>query len=366
MKVEKILLLMDNSRDSNWGSQATTAMLIELLKKRFGGAEVRGVPRTKCRPHGNLRRSACTWLAPQLVSSGGPCWVLDALAREWIDDFEWADFVVVNGEGTMHPQPQAIRWITSIVALARKFKKPYWVVNCSIQCIGDKTQPLFEVFFKESSYVAVREVESHRELSSLGVLATLAADCAFLAGPSSESEAREILQRVGVTGPFAVMTGSASVRKWPIEHQREVVAFLKAQGMAVLYSHSDIKDEENRRQISLVLPAVSHRDTTYQQLIAIQSLAQVLVGGRFHPTIFAAKYGIPFVALQSNTHKMSGLMEMLGCQELLHQFSDLAQVIPTVKRVLSSRDEWSKRLVAASVPLIDAAKLNVSGLNQLP
>jgi hypothetical protein len=138
MATERILLLMDNRADSNWGSQATTSALVMLLNARFPGAEVRGVPRSACRPENGIKRS----LATALVQKGSR-WALDALTRSWKQDFEWADLVVVNGEGTLHPQPQALRWVCSVTQLAHQMDKPYWVVNCSLKCKGDPSERLF-------------------------------------------------------------------------------------------------------------------------------------------------------------------------------------------------------------------------------
>ena len=91
----------------------------------------------------------------------------------------------------------------------------------------------------------------------------------------------------------------------------------------------------------------------------MQSLAQILVGGRFHPTILAALVGTPFVAVPSNTHKMAGLMEMLGAQGLLCDFASLDRVVPTINKVLDDRGFWSERLKEAAAECAKLAPLNV-------
>lgn len=352
MSVARILLLMDNRGDSNWGSQATTNALATLLQTRFPGAELCGLPRSACRPEGQIKRSLATWLVQR-----GSSWAVDALSAGWRDQFEWADLVVVNGEGTLHPQPQALRWICTVTALAKRYHKPYWIVNCSLKCLGDPTQALFAEFFKGAEHVAAREPVSCREMLALTPTAIQAADCAWLTTPAPEHEARAILASAGIEGRFAVMTGSASVHKWPIEHQKAVVDALKSRGLDVVYTFSDKKDEGIAEQLGL--KQVTHKEADYRQLTTIQSLAEIVVGGRFHPTILSALVGTPFVAVPSNTHKMAGVMEMLGTPELLCDFAALDKVVPTINDVLDARIEWAERLFKKAKEIAPLAHHNV-------
>ncbi len=354
MATDRILVLMDNRADTNWGSQATTTALVRLLSSRFPGAEIRGVSRSACRPENAIKRT----LATALVQKGSR-WALDALTQPWRQDFEWADLVVVNGEGTLHPQPQALRWICSVTQMARLHKKPLWVVNCSLKCRGDKTEPLFAAFFKQAEHVAAREPVSFREMLAIGASAVQAADCAWLTDPAPVEDARTVVSNAGVIGDFAVMTGSASVQKWPVAHQASVIAALRARGLDILYTHSDRRDVTNLAAVGLQLPVVTHREASFQQLTAIQGLAKIVVGGRFHPTILAALVGTPFVAVPSNTHKMSGLMEMLDAHELLCDFSSLDKVIPTINSVLDEREKWSTHLSTRARGIAPLAQKNV-------
>jgi polysaccharide pyruvyl transferase WcaK-like protein len=349
----RILLLMDNRGDSNWGSQATTNALVSLLQTRFPSAELRGVPRSACRPSGQLAR----WLATSLVQRGSS-WALDRLTESWRADFEWADLVVVNGEGTLHPQPQAVRWACAVTGLAKRYSRPYWVVNCSLRCVGDPSERVFRDFLSGAEHVAAREPASFREMESLGARAVQAADCAWLTEPAPIEEARAIVARAGIEGDFAVMTGSASVHKWPIGHQKKVIETLNWLGLRVLNMHSDRKDEEN---VARLCPehVVSHKEASYRQMTAVQSLAHIVVGGRFHPTILAALVGTPFVAVPSNTHKMGGLMEMLDAEELLCDFASLEKVVPTIERVLGEREKWASHLSTRSRDVAPLAHLNV-------
>jgi polysaccharide pyruvyl transferase WcaK-like protein len=193
---------------------------------------------------------------------------------------------------------------------------------------------------------------------AIGANAVQAADCAWLTQPGSVEQARSILAKAGVEGKFAVMTGSASVHKWPVEHQKAVVQTLCDRGMSVLYTYSDRKDEPVSRALGTE-HVVTDRESSFAQLTTIQSLAEIVVGGRFHPTILAALVGTPFVAVPSNTHKMSGLMEMLGAQKLLCDFSSLEKVVPTINKVLDEREKWSAQLSSKAKEIAPLAHQNV-------
>jgi polysaccharide pyruvyl transferase WcaK-like protein len=127
--------------------------------------------------------------------------------------------------------------------------------------------------------------------------------------------------------------------------------------MSVVYTFSDTKDEGVAHR--LALQTVTHKQATFRELTAIQSLAEIVVGGRFHPTILAALVGTPFVAVPSNTHKMAGLMEMLDANGLLCDFSSLDKVIPTINGVLDERGKWSAHLSARAREIVPLAQLNV-------
>src|SRR5687767_11885215 len=99
---------MDNRGDANWGSQATTNGLVSLLEERFPEAKIVGLPRSVAKPEGRARKWTEKW-APQVMRSGRydsfkGRWVMKKLTASWEQEYADADLVVVNGEGTLHPQ----------------------------------------------------------------------------------------------------------------------------------------------------------------------------------------------------------------------------------------------------------------------
>ncbi|MCH8274339.1 MAG: polysaccharide pyruvyl transferase family protein [Armatimonadetes bacterium] len=367
MMANRILLLMDNRQDPNWGSQATTHALVDLLRRYHPGAEVRGLPRAAARPRGTVQRRVCEVLAPGLATAGRwEGWtarlVLDLLTSSWRHQIEWADLIVVNGEGTLHHQRQTRRWMPVIAALPFMTKAPVWVVNCSVEVRGSRSESLFKSALSKAERIAVREPVSGRELREMGLKAEDAADCAFLTEPSTEQKVDAILKKVGISGPFAVMTGTAVVRRWDPATQSRLARRLLDSGRSVLYAASTPGDLTNYRRLTArtPLPLVTHKEATFQELMGVLGRADLLIGGRFHLLILAALSGTPFVAVPSNTHKTAGLMEMLQTEDMLYAIDDEEGQLSGVARALEDPKARGKSLQERTGPLAKKAILNVT------
>lgn len=76
-----------------------------------------------------------------------------------------------------------------------------------------------------------------------------------------------------------------------------------------------VPDERTLRPVaaSLGLPLIGLA-TPVQQAIDLMAHAQVHIGGRWHPAIFSALGGVPWVSLTSNNHKAKSLARQLGYQ----------------------------------------------------
>lgn len=362
LKPQRILLLMDNRGDANWGSQATTNGLVSLLKERFPDATLTGLPRNVAKPNGHARKWTEKW-APEVMRSGKydsikGKWVMRKLTASWEKEYESADLVVVNGEGTLHPQRQTRRWLPVLDYLHKKHRKPLWVVNSTIAYKDHEDAWQFQQVLRHADRLVVRDEYSHRELAADGIESTLAADCAYVSEPATEETSREILAKVGVTGEFAVFTGSATIKHWPLDVQKQIVEKLRSVGLQVVYTSSNREDDEVVRQLGSI-PLITHREVDFRELMAIQGLARILVGGRYHPTILAALMGTPFVAFTSNTFKMPALMEVLKSEELLIQSGDLGRTLAMIDKVLDEREVYGYRLKESARAQAPLARRNV-------
>jgi polysaccharide pyruvyl transferase WcaK-like protein len=220
--------------------------------------------------------------------------------------------IVVNGEGTLHPQQQTEIWLPVMAWLARRTGASLWVVNCSIQVDDRRAEPLFRAALGAAERIVVREPLSLAECGRLGLSAEQGADCAFLAEPAPSKVADEILGRLGVRTPYAIVTGGASAWSWQPEHVAQWVSILRERGLDVLFAASTSTDRELHASAAPETPMLKAEDADYRELLALIRGASLHVGGRYHPAIFAAMSGTPTITLQSNTHKMEGLAQLLN------------------------------------------------------
>jgi polysaccharide pyruvyl transferase WcaK-like protein len=356
---------MDNRSDANWGSRATTNALFQLLREAHPQAEIRGVPRSAGRPKSALMRRVCEAIAPRAAVAND--WerglrpiVLRMLTEKMRPNLEWADLIVVNGEGTLHPQKQTLRWMPVISALPRFTGAPIWIVNCSIEVCSSKWEGLWKVALAKAERIVVREVASFTEVQRLGLEVEQGADCAFTMKPVTCDRVNEILAAKGVNRPFAVFTGSALAATWPVRPQKTVISMLGDLGYNVVYASSTHEDMENYARLKMKCPLITQTDADYQEIMGIIKEASLLIGGRFHPIVFTACAGTPFVCLGSNTHKMEGLMKLLGTEERIADVADTPKIRKLIGAVLEGGDDERHSLKARSRELADLARLNAA------
>ena len=64
------------------------------------------------------------------------------------------------------------------------------------------------------------------------------------------------------------------------------------------------------------------------ELITLMKSISLVISGRYHINIFASICGVPFLPMQTNTSKMDGLLELLGCADSpVRDFSDEADTL---------------------------------------
>ena len=87
----------------------------------------------------------------------------------------------------------------------------------------------------------------------------------------------------------------------------------------------------------------------YEQAMAIIAKAHLIIGGRQHPNIFATMHHVPFIPFRGNTHKMQGVVELLGYPlEVLPWKKDKA----AIQTVFNKADRIYDSLSAIEAPRV--------------
>jgi polysaccharide pyruvyl transferase WcaK-like protein len=233
--------------------------------------------------------------------------VQDRLAPAWVS----ADFVLVNGEGTIHHNNVGAISLIAFCAAASRMRKRVVLVNCSVTHLDEL---MLGILHESVDYLSVREPITHRYLETNGIHSTLAADCLFLAQPFAAAVESAIL-RLPYPEPYVIYTPGVLAGSGPVNAQQIAsdIAELRSQGDPVVYLTVESEDERLAASASSagakVLPLGFVR---WDQMPTLLAGAKLVVSGRYHINIFAALAGVPFIPMETNTQKMQGVLELLS------------------------------------------------------
>jgi len=274
-----------------------------------------------------------------------------------------SDAVVITGEGTIHDLRSGPRALLYLAHISREFfGKHVEIINHSaypkddpalsanfLDNFGPETdrmereleqaREVYRSAYSKLDFVAIREPASRDEMKKIGIASTLSFDClpvyirdhyhrlkqvekkTIVVGGSvafSEEGTRQLckyLETMSERGfQIKVLVGAAA---YPAKDDQLFADFLKA--------HCNVKWE-------LV------EASSMEEWLDTINQATFLVSGRFHHSIAAFCLNTPFIALNSNTHKVHGVCSLVEHPEPL-LFSDprlLDQLLLQTDAILSS------------------------------
>lgn len=234
------------------------------------------------------------------------------------------DAVVVNGEGTIHHHGGL--HLLAILRGAQAMGIPTYLVNAVIQ----ESERDLETLRRLRDFT-VRDAASSRYLRRLDVSHRIVLDSIFEAEFADEP-AFDMQEKIAVTDCQMSRTADIGVA---------LTSLLASLGDDGVYY--PLKD--------------SARADAWQHAVADLRTARLVVTARHHGVCLAAMAGVPFVALQSNTWKVEGLLEVLPGD--LSICTDLGTLPQACERALRSADTFTKikQFVNAKRPLDTFAAL---------
>nr|WP_281378371.1 polysaccharide pyruvyl transferase family protein [Halomonas organivorans] len=387
----KVFLVNDTSDDSNWGGRATSEALRELI------AEVGGTVSSTLYQY--------AFSTPQAIDRSGQSECQRSGADEDVAPSHWDEFeacaqsvmkgeifselamaigqcdvVLINGEGCIYDRTRQSRMIFFIAYLSKRFfAKPTALVNHSIVMndpvladIARHVYPLLDdIVFREPDSARACPVDRGR----------VAADAAYLYEPESVESwtmtshgADHAAYGKGATfdpsSPYACI-GGGSVYFRGLRRDFDAVpglirlcqALLDSVGQVVLTASSD-KDLRIMAPVAtrLALP-LADATLPIQQAVDLIGHAELYIGARWHPSIFAHRGGTPVIALSRHTPKMDAFLRQAGMPSShLDPFSIEEQLDDIMKNVhrhtqagKRGRESWR----SGAVRLAETARENV-------
>lgn len=308
------LLLNDTSAWYHWGCSCTSIALNEGL--RGTGTSLNSVGLLMTLDAAPLPETIERFDGPtffkRLRRSHG--WLVDAISD--------ADRIVINGEGTLHGTGEQAIGLLYLAWLAMtRFERPVSIVNHSVYpldgpCADEAAAvAIYRAVYERLERAVVREPVSAAVLQAMGVDCDLGFDCLPLYvrhhGPPGTA--------VGARDKRIVIAGSVVLTKPRIDMLARLIEKWHADGyrIGVLLGAGGYPAADDARFAEALFAAVGDSAEALlarseREWLSHIGNAALLVSGRFHHSIAAACMQTPFVALGSNTPKMTGLLQVLG------------------------------------------------------
>lgn len=241
--------------------------------------------------------------------------------QPYVDDLKSrpVDAIVVNGEGSIHhslDRPRA----RQLCGLGQFFHQelgiPVFLINASLQSLEKNEIENLKLF----DFISVRETGSQSYLAQHSIKSIVAGDLSFLTrGPSPR-------QREGI-----IVTDSVYKN---VTEQLEL--FAKRNNVPLMPMRSKasfIQKMKKKLNFSTNLPLNKRHDLSLEleltKFLHSLSGAESIVTGRFHSVCLGLVTQTPFLAVQSNTDKISSILyDVFGNTSRMISLDDLTDLKP--------------------------------------
>lgn len=184
------------------------------------------------------------------------------------------DILIVNGEGSMHDNAKDHKMKLDHIKAAQLAGKPAYLINS----VWQNNNRSYDAVLKQIPNIVVREPASQRDLLlNHGIESTVRLDLSYAAPLAHDVKITDFGNDFTITDFYSKDFGG-----W---------VRYTAGGRA---KHKYV----NMKQFS------------WSELVQSLKTSKLLITGRHHAAFAACKARIPFVALESNTHKISGFVNM--------------------------------------------------------
>lgn len=333
----KVLLINDTTDWYHYGCTATSVAIKEEIAKL--GYSVTSYPVTETYKIKSFPTAYNQFISKQ---------TLQKFAEdngELISLIKKRDAIVLNGEGTLHglnPAPASLLYVIYIAK--NEFAKHVEIINHSAYpqhniSLGETEEAkVYKLVYNCADYIAVREPVSFGLMRKIAPEAVLSFDCMPL-------YIKNHYKKTGIKkGNELVIAGSATWLQLniPSKEKGNVADYKKGldgfylflQKMAFegfkikfLYGAKNYPAKDDREFIEYMENKYNINWEVYEaeslnDWLKIIEEASLLISGRFHHTIAAAFLGTQFIAFNSNTPKMKGLLSALDMGDVINYSDD--------------------------------------------
>jgi polysaccharide pyruvyl transferase WcaK-like protein len=314
----KIAYFVNSTNSINWGGQATSNGIAYLIKRQYPNANFVPMDFPKLSKIGIMRQTRDYFLM-QAILKNDINKVKKILAKGGIPPDVFKDFthICFNGEGAIHQKSGHIARLMGLLFLAKHQGLPVAAINQTIDFSNPnslKAKTLCHVY-KSVDFLSVREPVSLEEAYKMGLKkATLIPDAAYGLPKLSKEEIASKCKLLGFKPPYICFAGSSKLKRngRSIKSVRKVLTWISSEiKLPIVFlanAKTDIwiaKKLQNEFNYTILQPPAIYSDA-----MAVISQANLLIGGRQHPNIFAYDYKVPYLPFEGNTHKNLGVSKL--------------------------------------------------------
>ena len=309
--------------------------------------------------------------------------------QETILAIQGAAAVVITGEGTIHDVRAGPRALLYLAHISREFLgKHVEIINHSAYPKDDpvlsaqfldnfgpekerwtgelgRAQEIYKAAYSKLDFVAIREPLSRGAMEQIGISSTLSFDCLPLYIRDHYHTPKQVREKTIVLGGSVAFTeaGAETVCRYLEGMEQRGFKIQVLVGAAAFPARDD----------QLFVDFLKTHCSAKWDLIPASSMdewlgtiqrATLFVSGRFHHSIAAFCLNTPFIALNSNTHKVHAVCAVMGHVEPL-VFSDpdlFNQLVAQTNSILANPIVSNDKKVAE---LCELAERNFDGLRSL-
>ena len=245
--------------------------------------------------------------------------------------FEWADLVIVNGEGNVvhgtdengvYRHRACYILFMSWVAKTH-FRLPVYLVNHCVDPDNSDAVEIIKNVYPLLNKVIVRDPLSLEKLYSYGISnAEYAPDALFsYKGNTSWVPSEAIKQQIDFSEPFILLGDSSGIQNaygkvpWNVPYFFEtLIEKLQAIVPQVVFvdGYSEGCSDINQVISDTGIGRISLKNCSYQDLHGIMKRAEIFISGRWHASILCLLAGTPILLFGSDSHKTKSLYSVIN------------------------------------------------------
>ena len=274
--------------------------------------------------------------------------------------FEWADIVLVNGEGNVvngtdengvYRHRACYVLFMSWVAKTH-FHLPVCIVNHCVDPNNSDAVEIIKNVYPLLDRVIVRDPLSLKKLVSYGINnAEYAPDALFsYKGADVWEPSESIMSQIDFSKPFILVGDSSGIKNAYSEVSWNVQLFFKSlierlqhivPQVVFVDGYSGSNEDINQLIVDTGLGRISLKNCSYQELYEVMKRAEIFVSGRWHASILCLLAGTPILLYGADSHKTKSLYSIV---DYPYQFFEaislpvhIDEIVDEVRKILKNR-----------------------------